>query len=102
MAYSDSTGFEWDERKNVANQRKHGLAFEEALELFVGRDDYLEIFDEQSSPDEDRFLAIGPISRGMVVVIWTERDEFVIRIISARFAAPSERDLYRQFQETLR
>jgi uncharacterized DUF497 family protein len=32
----------WDEAKNRANQRKHGISLEEASELFRG-DEYLEI-----------------------------------------------------------
>ena len=55
--------FEWDEAKNLANQKKHGVSFEEAKSLFAG-DDYLEIFDEGHSESEDRFIAIGLISRG--------------------------------------
>jgi len=33
---------------------------------------------------EDRFISIGPIRRGIVLVVWTERDEDTIRLISAR------------------
>lgn len=101
MAYTDSQRFIWDERKNAANRRKHDLSFEETVELFIGGEDYVEIFDEGASLDEDRFLAIGPIRRGVVVVVWTDRNEGVTRIVSARFATASERRLYRQFQETL-
>jgi uncharacterized DUF497 family protein len=28
--------FEWDEEKNLANQRKHGISFEEAPTIFEG------------------------------------------------------------------
>lgn len=88
--------FAWDEAKNRENQRKHNVSFEEARELFRS-DQYLEIFDEEHSVDEDRFIAIGPIRRGVVLVVWTERDEDIIRIISARWAEPSERALYRKY-----
>jgi uncharacterized protein len=27
--------FEWDEAKNVSNQRKHGVSFEEASQVFL-------------------------------------------------------------------
>ena len=74
----------WDEAKNVANQKRHGASFEEARELFASGADYLEIFDDAHSETEDRFIAIGPIRRGIVLVVWTERDEAEIRIISAR------------------
>ena len=54
----------WDPDKNAANQRKHGVSFEEAQALFLSSEDYLEIYDEAHSVAEDRFIAIGPIPRG--------------------------------------
>jgi len=90
---------EWDDDKNLENQRKHRISFEEAAELFTSGVDYLEIFDEAHSLDEDRFLAIGPIARGIVLVVWTERDEDVIRIISARWTTSREKALLRRHLE---
>ena len=40
-------------------------------------------------------IAIGPIDRGLVVVIYTEREEDLIRIIGARLANKREQGLYR-------
>jgi uncharacterized DUF497 family protein len=60
--------------------------------------DYLEIYDEEHSDDEDRFIAVGPISRGIVVVAYTERDDDVLRILSARMATKKERQRYRSFE----
>lgn len=88
--------FEWDPNKDELNQRKHDLSFEEAKELFVSSTDVLEIYDEEHSDEEDRFIAIGPIRAGVVVVIYTERDAGVIRIISARRATKEETLLFRQ------
>ena len=82
--------FEWDPHKDEANQRKHGLSFDEATELFAGGDDFLEIYDEEHSDEEDRFIAIGPIRAGVVVVVYTERQDDVIRIVSARKATTKE------------
>jgi len=39
----------WDERKNIANQRKHGVSFQEAARLFLSGVDYLEVFDQAHS-----------------------------------------------------
>ncbi len=89
----------WDPRKNATNQQKHGVSFEEASELFASGVDYLEIFDQAHSDEEDRFHAIGPIKRGLVLVVHTEQDESAIRIISARWATSSERDLFRAYSE---
>jgi len=87
----------WDEAKNRENQQKHKVSFEEASELFRSGDDYLEIFDEEHSAYEDRFIAIGPIRRGLILIVWTERDDDTIRIISARWAEEPERALYRAY-----
>ncbi len=46
---------------------------------------------------EVRFLRVGPIARGVVLLVWTERYENVVRIISARFASRGERRLWREF-----
>lgn len=92
----------WDERKNRENARKHGISFKEAEELFTSGVDYLEIFDAAHSETEDRFIAIGPISRGLVLVVWTEVDEETIRVISARRATRREQALYETTMERFR
>lgn len=74
----------WDESKDRTNLKKHGISFREASKRFVSGTDYLEILDESHSDAEDRFIAIGPIQRGVVLVVWTEREEDTLRIISAR------------------
>jgi hypothetical protein len=84
----------WDPAKAESNVRKHGVSFEEASELFTSGVDYLEIFDDAHSESEERFIAIGPIRRGLVLVVWTERDDETVRIISARWAMPRERELF--------
>ena len=86
---------EWDPTKDEANLDKHGFSFSEAAELFRSDVDYLEIYDHEHSGEEDRFIAIGPIRRGVIVVVYTERDDDVLRIISARMATRNER---RQFE----
>jgi len=91
--------FEWDEAKDLSNQRKHGLSFSEVKELFESGAEYLEIFDEDHSETEDRFIAIGPIKRGLVVVVYTEPEEDLVRIIGARPANKREQDLYRSHMD---
>lgn len=89
----------WDETKNLANQRKHGISFEEAAELFASASDYLEIFDEAHSESEDRFIAIGPIPSGLVLVVWTAIEDEILRIISARWANAREQALYHSYMD---
>ena len=87
----------WDAAKNLANQQRHGVLLEEGAELFRSGSNYLVIFDEAHSDDEDRFLAIGPISRGLILIAWTEQDEDTVRIISARWATKRERKLFHSY-----
>ena len=87
--------FEWDDTKDLSNQRKHDLSFSDASGLFESEEEVLEIFDTNHSDFEDRYIAIGPISRGLVVVVYTEPEESRIRIISARWANEREQSLYR-------
>ena len=84
----------WNDAKNLANQKKHGVSFEEAAELLASDDALLDIFDEEHSGMEERFISIGPIQRGLVLVVWTERDSSEVRVISARWATRQERALY--------
>ena len=88
--------FEWDPAKADANRRRHGISFEEVAELFSSGADYLEIFDEEHSQDEDRFIAMGPIPCGVVLVVYTEPAEGVVRIISARRATKAETRLFQE------
>ena len=94
--------FEWDSAKSDANKKKHGVTFAEAQRLFESGEDYLELFDESHSDEEERFIAIGPIKRGIALVVWTERSEDVVRIISARLATKSESALYRSYMRERR
>jgi len=87
--------FEWDERKEVANQKKHGVSFLEASEVFA---DELSscVRDPDHSDEEERYLLFGVSLKGsFLVVSFTERAE-TIRIISARTMTRQERNAYEQ------
>ncbi len=57
----DEITFEWDERKNTANIRKHGISFEEACSVFDDNNALL-IPDPDHSDNEDRFIILGLLS----------------------------------------
>ena len=91
----DDQRFEWDERKNKANQKKHGVTFEEARAAFL--DENARVMpDPEHSATEDRFVLLGLSIRLRVVVVCHcyRVGEDVIRIISARKANAAERDDY--------
>ena len=50
--------FEWNERKNVENRRKHGVSFEEAQTVFFDECALL-IDDPDHSSGEERFILLG-------------------------------------------
>jgi uncharacterized DUF497 family protein len=75
--------FEWDEQKNLENQLKHGVSFEEAQEAFL--DPNLRIIrDLDHSQSEERWYCLGKVERGILTVRFTFRDE-KIRIFGAGF-----------------
>ena len=92
--YTKVVGFEWDEAgKAGINFRKHGVRIPEAIPVFDDR--YaITIRDEESDPDEGRFVTLGMGAAGrLLVVVYTWRGDNA-RIISARPAEPHERAEY--------
>jgi uncharacterized DUF497 family protein len=89
--------FEWDENKERANWRKHGILFEDAASVF---DDPYRLAEQDDRYDygETRWWTIGMIQGRcmMLFVVYTTRNDGTetIRIISARHADPHERRLY--------
>ena len=89
--------FEWDERKNAVNQKKHGISFQEAMSVFAD-ENALFMADLDHSETEARFLLLGLSATLRLVVVshcYRSRDE-VIRIVSARRATRRERAQYHQ------
>jgi hypothetical protein len=86
--------FEWDERKAVANAKKHGVSFEEAKSVFVDERAKL-IDDPDHSDDEDRFVLLGLSGAlRLLLVCHCYRGGDVIRVISARKASTKESKSY--------
>jgi uncharacterized DUF497 family protein len=95
--------FEWDPRKARANQRKHGVTFDDAAAV-LGDDEgerfHIEEYDDAHSMGEDRHVTIGshPAERRLVLwICWTRRfkDRIpVARIISARHVTAHEGKRY--------
>jgi uncharacterized DUF497 family protein len=82
--------FDWDEQKNELNRNKHGIDFDDAIEIFDGPI----ILRRSNRNNEERWLAIGKSHDRIMSVIFTHRDE-VIRIISARHPRRDEERAYR-------
>ena len=84
MIIKDKLRFEWDQNKDLTNQKKHYVSFKDALTVF--RD------------EEERFILIGISKRAeILVVVHCLRDSgSTIRIISARKATKAEKKQYFQ------
>ncbi len=81
----ESTEFEWDERKNTANKRKHGVSFYEAQFAFLDANRVV-AKDLDHSEDEQRFYCFGKNrgGTGILTVRFTYRAGR-IRIIGAGY-----------------
>ena len=88
--------FEWDEEKNLKNYLKHGIYFEEAIEIFKG--DCLTCIDNRIEYGETREITIGQLKKNIVIVV-VHTDRFgKVRIISARKANKNERRRYYEYK----
>ena len=91
----DERVFAWDEEKQEANIKKHGITFIEAATVF---DDINALVrdDPDHSEYEDRFVIIGfsESARLLIVCHCYRADDSIIRIISARKANRKERKEY--------
>ncbi len=87
--------FEWDPKKAEINWRKHGVTFEEASSAL--RDSFsATTHDPDHSEYEERFVTFGVSSKGrLLTVAHTDRGS-AVRIISARLATNSERQIYEE------
>lgn len=87
--------FEWDNKKTITNQRKHGVSFEEAASAL--RDSFSATArDPDHSENEERFVTFGISANGrLLTVSHTERVDATC-IISARIATNIERMIYEE------
>lgn len=88
-----SNKFECDKNKARSNYKKHGIRFTEGCRIFDG----YTLTDPSKKNDasvESRYVSIGSLEKGIVIVlVWTERNGNV-RVISVRKASRREREGY--------
>ncbi len=87
--------FEWDPKKAAANERKHGVAFQEATTVFS---DPLAITfaDPDHSFDEDRYITFGFTRLERLLVVSHTSRGGRTRIINARLTTRQERKIYEE------
>jgi uncharacterized DUF497 family protein len=86
--------FGWDNAKNKANIRKHRIDFEDVAQVF---DSPMIIrVDDREAYGEERLIGTGFLGNVVVVIVFTEINEKVVRIISARKANKDEQKRFEQ------
>ena len=91
--------FEWDARKALTNQVKHGVSFEEAMTVFS--DPLACIFDDPDhSVAESREIIIGLSQNQRLLIVFFTEPSNTVRIFSARKATKNERQDYEETQHS--
>ena len=91
------TRYEWDSAKAESNLKKHGIAFEDAAQVFA--DPFAVAEQDRIENGEYRWQTLGTVDGCLLLLVaHTIRDDVegteIIRIISARRAVPRERRRY--------
>ncbi len=89
-----SITFEWDDNKNEANKRKHGISFEQAIDAYL--DPFAITFPDDRHV-EDRMRLIGSMDDNginVLLVVYIAKSDDLVRFISARHATQKERKAY--------
>ena len=84
--------FEWDGNKNDINIHKHGFDFSDAVEIFDSP--MVTCQDRRFEYGEDRYIGIDLTKNRVAIVVFTEINDDVIRIISLRKAKKHERKIF--------
>jgi uncharacterized DUF497 family protein len=84
--------FEWNEAKARINLEKHRVSFLTAAAIFLN--ERLERIDDREEYGELRWIALGRVESEVYRVVYTWRDENLIRLISAQKASKDEREIY--------
>lgn len=84
--------YERDESKRQTNQRKHRVDF--AIVDAFEWENSVSHEDDSARYGEVRVVSVGPIGPNLYVLVWTEPDDDVVRVISLRPADKRERKLH--------
>ena len=86
--------FEWDENKDALNLQNHHMGLSEGISVFDDTN-RLDFEDDRFDYGEERYITIGMNATARVLtVVYTERGEDTIRLISVRKATKAEERRY--------
>lgn len=87
--------FEWDSNKSETNLYKHGIAFENACEVFF--DPFLQMMEPEIHNGQVREAIVGmTMNWKLLYVVYTMRSDEIFRIISVRPITKQERKQYEE------
>ncbi|MDQ3582059.1 MAG: BrnT family toxin [Pseudomonadota bacterium] len=92
--------FDPNEKKDRINRKKRGISFDETREIFSRPGEVLAVPDRREEYGEDRFINIGPIGEGVLLVVVHTIRKDMIRTISARKANKRETRRDRDYFKT--
>ncbi len=91
--YNKTMEIEYDPHKAESNLTKHGVSFDEATTALY--DPMALVQEDMGSIGESRWILVGLSSKAnLLTVVYTLRDEEIIRLISARKATRKEVNYY--------
>jgi uncharacterized DUF497 family protein len=96
---SDKSNFEWNEKKNIENQSRHGVSFYEVQFAFADENRII-LEDLSHSRDEKCYYCLGKVSDGILTVRFTHRG-FKIRIIGAGYWRKGKK-IYEEYNKLYR
>lgn len=88
--------YEWDDSKNQSNFTKHGISFEEVIEIFDK--EHVTWIDDRKDYGETREISLGEINNNVVILVVHTDRYGITRIISARKANSRERRKYYEYK----
>lgn len=87
--------FEWDQKKAIDNEKKHGISFREAASVFCDQS-AITFSDPDHSSTEDRYITFGLSRLRKLLIVSHAARKTRIRIISARLVTRRERRIYEE------
>lgn len=87
--------FEWDDKKEERNEKKHNVSFHEAATVF-GDSLAITFNDPDHSANETRFITFGVSRFGRYLIVSHTERKGKMRIINAREMTKRERKIYEE------
>ena len=84
--------FEWGEEKNEKNIRKHKIDFRDVPQVFDGP--MIVNIDNRMDYGEIRWIGMGFLRNIIAIIVFIEKDDDTIHIISARKANKHESKIF--------